>query len=70
MTANKTLIERETIDFAQVERYIAAGRAERSKAVHEALRSFGRQIASLFDLHAAMQKKISFEPTVKIAPKH
>lgn len=70
MTANKTLIERKAIDFSEVERYIAAGRAERSKAVHAALRTAGRKIAMLFDLHAAMQKKISFEPTIKVAQKH
>lgn len=70
MTANKTLNERETIDFAQVERHIANGRAERSRAVHNMLRVFGRKIATLFDLHAVMQKKVSFEPTIKVAPKH
>jgi len=70
MTATKTLIERETINFSEVDRYVAAGRAERSKAVHEALRALGRHIATLFDLHAAMQKKVSFEPTIKVAPKH
>ncbi|MEP3112164.1 hypothetical protein [Nisaea sp.] len=70
MTAKKTLIERDTINFSEVELYVAVGRAERSKAVHEALRGLGRSIAALFDLHAAMQKKVSFEPTIKVAPKH
>ncbi|UUX51395.1 hypothetical protein NUH88_06785 [Nisaea acidiphila] len=70
MTAKSPMIQRQSIDFGEVDRYIAAGRAERSKAVHEALRTLGRGIATLFDLHAAMQKKVSFEPTVKVAPKH
>lgn len=70
MTAKSPKIQRQNIDFGDVDLYIAAGRAERSKAVHDAFRSLGRGIATLFDLHAAMQKKVSFEPTVKVAPKH
>lgn len=70
MTAKSPMIQRQAIDFGEIDRYVAAGRAERSKAVHEALRAFGRGIATLFDLHAAMQKKVSFEPTIKAAPKH
>lgn len=69
MTAKSPKIERPFIDPAEIERYMAAGRAERSKAVHEALRMVGRGIATLFDLHAVMQKKVSFEPTIKAAPK-
>jgi hypothetical protein len=70
MTANNPMIQRPAIDFAEVDRHIAAGRAERSKYVHEMIRSIGRSFSTLFDLHAAMQKKVSFEPTVKVAPKH
>lgn len=70
MTAKSPIIQRQTISYAEIERYMAAGRAERSKAVHEAIKAVGRGIATLFDLHAAMQKKVSFEPTVKVAPKH
>jgi len=70
MTVTKTLIERESINIEEIERCIAVGRAERSKAVHETLRAFGRNIAMLFDLHTAMQKKNSFEPAIKAAPKH
>jgi len=70
MTAKSPIIQTRNISYAEIERYMAAGRAERSKAVHQALKAVGRGIATLFDLHAVMQKKVSFEPTVKVAPKH
>lgn len=70
MTATKNTIQRAKIDFEEVNRCIAAGRMERSKFFNEALLKTGAAFAKLFDLHAMMQKNVSFEPTVKAAPKH
>lgn len=70
MTAKMNETRINSIDYDEVDRLIAAGRYERSKVFHAVLHRIGARIARLFDLHAAVQKTVGFEPTIKPASKH
>lgn len=50
---------------AEVDRLIAAGRLERSREAHRIFGALFRALGRLFDLHGAMEKKITIvEPGV------